>query len=64
MITPTIGVTIAVFDEDLGELGSRYDTNNDRMSGRNEAIAAITDYFADRITRDEVVGVITLYFAS
>ena len=59
-----IGVTIAVFDEDLGELGSRYDTDNDRVIGRDEAIAAIIDYFADLITRDEVVGVITLYFAS
>ena len=59
-----IGVTIAVFDEDLGELGSRYDTDNDRVIGRDEAIAVIIDYFADLITRDEVVGVITLYFAS
>ena len=59
-----IGVTIAVFDEDLGELGSRYDTDNDRVIGRDEAIAAIIDYFADLITRDEVVGVIILYFAS
>ena len=59
-----IGVTIAVFDEDLGELGSRYDTDNDRVIGRDEAISAIIDYFADLITRDEVVGVIILYFAS
>ena len=59
-----IGVTIAVFDEDLGELGSRYDTDNDRVIGRDEVIAAIIDYFADLITRDEVVGIITLYLAS
>ena len=59
-----IGVTIAVFDEDLGELGSRYDTDNDRVIGRDEAISAIIDYFADLITRNEVVGVIILYFAS
>ena len=32
-----IGVTIAVFAEDLGELGSRYDTDNDKMIGRDEA---------------------------
>ena len=57
-------MTIAVFDEDLGELGSRYDTDNDRMIGRDEAIVAIIDYFADLITRDEVLEVITLYFAS
>ena len=59
-----ISVTIAVFAEDLGELGSRYDTDNDKMIGRDEAIEAIIDYFADRITRDELLGVITLYIAS
>ena len=59
-----ISVTIAVFDEDLGELGSRYDTDNDKMIGRDEAMEAIIDYFADRITRDEMLGVITLYSAS
>ena len=59
-----ISVTIAVFDEDLGELGSRYDTDNDKMIGKDEAMEAIIDYFADRITRDELLGVITLYIAS
>ena len=59
-----IGVTIAVFAEDLGELGSRYDTDSDKMIGRDEAMEAIIDYFADRITRDELSGVITLYIAS
>ena len=59
-----IVVTIAVFAEDLGELGSRYDTDNNKMIGRDEAITAIIDYFADLITRDEMVGVITLYLAS
>ena len=59
-----IVVTIAVFAEDLGELGSRYDTDNDKTIGRDEAITAIIDYFADRITRDELLGVITLYIAS
>ncbi len=59
-----IGVTIAVFDEDLGALGSRYDTDNDKMIGRDEAITAIIDYFAGLITWDDVEGVITLYLAS
>ena len=44
-------------------LGITYDDDGDGAISRNEAIAAITDYFADRITRDEVLGVITLYFA-
>ena len=43
--------------------GIPYDDGDGAIS-RNEAIAAITDYFADRITRDEVWAVITLYFAS
>ena len=59
-----IVVTIAVFAEDMGELGSRYDTDNDKVIGRDEALEAIIDYFADRITRDELLGVITLYIAS
>ena len=45
-------------------LGITYDDDGDGAISRDEAIAAITDYFADRITRDEVLGVITLYFAS
>ena len=53
-------VTIMVTDVDLG---TPYDRDHNEVIDRNEAIAAITDYFADRITRDEVLGVITLYFA-
>ena len=45
-------------------LGIPYDDDHDGAISRNEVLAAITDYFADRITRDEVLGVITLYFAS
>ena len=45
-------------------LGITYDDDGDGAISRNEVLAAITDYFADRITRDEVLGVITLYFAS
>ncbi len=59
-----IGVTIAVFAEDLGELGSRYDTDNDKRIGRDEVIAAIIEHFADRITRDELLEVVTLYLPS
>ena len=59
-----IDVTIAVFAEDLGELGSRYDTDNDKTIGKDEVLTAIIDYFADRITRDELLGVVTLYLAS
>ena len=45
-------------------LGITYDDDGDGAIGRNEAIAAVIDYFADRITRDEVLAIIVLYFAS
>ena len=48
----------------LLSLGIPYDDDDDGDISRNEAIAAITDYFADRLARDEVLGVITPYFAS
>ena len=48
----------------LQRMLDRYDANNDDVIDKAEAIAAITDYFADRITRDEVLGVITLYFSA
>ncbi len=60
----TITVTIAVIDENLGPLGSRYDANRDRKIDRDEVVSAIADYFSDVITRDEVVRLIALYFTS
>ena len=45
-------------------LGITYDDDGDGAISRDEVLAAITDYFADRITRDEVLGVITLYFST
>ncbi len=59
----TIMVSIAVIDEDLGPLGSRYDANRDRKIDRAEVVAAISDYFKDVITREDVIRVITLYFS-
>jgi hypothetical protein len=44
--------------------GIAYNDDWDGPTSRNEAIAAITDHFPDRISRDEVLEVITLYFAS
>ena len=45
-------------------LGIPYDDNGDGAISRNEAIAAVGDYFADRLTRNHTIGVIALYFAS
>ena len=52
--------TIAVTSEDIG---SRYDTNDNGVIDRDEAVAAVSDYFNDLITREEVIEVIALYFA-
>ena len=45
-------------------LGITYDDDGDGAISRDEAIAAVGDYFADRLTRDHTIGVIALYFAS
>ncbi len=45
------------------DLGNRYDVNGDRVIQRDEVIPAIKDYFGSRITREEVIEVIKLYFS-
>ena len=60
----TITVTITVTCSTLGELGDRYDANNDCSIDRLEVIEAIKDYFADRIDRLEVIKIIRLYFTT
>ena len=45
-------------------LGVPYDDDGDAAISREEAIAAIIDYFADRITKEHAIEVIILYFAS
>ena len=45
-------------------LGIPYDDNGDARISRSEVIAAISDYFALRITRAQAIGVIGLYFTS
>ena len=48
----------------IADLGIRYDANEDGMIDRGEVIEAIKDYFADKITRDETVALIKLYFSN
>ena len=48
----------------IADLGIRYDTDNDGAIERDEVIAAIRDYFNDVINREEVIGIINLYFSS
>ena len=60
----TITVTITVTDVDLGPLGSRYDADKNRAIDKDEAIAAVADYFAGRLTKEKTIGIIVLYFSS
>ena len=61
LASDTITVTITVTDVDPG---TPYDTNNDEVIDRSEALAAVTDYFSDLIDKDEVLRVLRLYFSS
>ena len=45
-------------------LGIPYDFDGNGGISRDEAIAAIRDYFSDRITKAQTIAVIVLYFSS
>ncbi len=47
----------------LDNVVSRYDRDANGVIDREEAIAAVVDYFAGLITKDEAIEVILLYFA-
>ncbi len=55
----TITVTITVINVDLG----RYDADGNEAIDWDEAVAAVVDYFADRITKEEAIEVLQLYSA-
>ena len=44
-------------------IGIPYDDNGDGKISKEEAIAAVIDYFAHRITKEEAIAVIILYFS-
>ena len=48
---------------ELAGRGPVYDADNNEAIDREEALAAVTDYFRDAITLDETFEVIRLYFA-
>ena len=58
-VSATVPVTIRVTDVDLGP----YDVDKNEVIERDEALAAVVDYFTGRITKDETVAVVLLYFA-
>ena len=63
-LSATVTVTIAVANVGLGSpLGDAYDADGNEAVDRDEVLAAVADYFADRITKKEAVAVIQLYFA-
>ena len=56
----TISVTINVTDAGRGA----YDLDDDGEISRSEVISVINDYFDRRVTKDEVIAVILLYFSA
>ena len=61
--TYTVAVTVVVTGSQQS-LKSRYDANNDDVIDRDEALAAVVDYFDGLITRDEVLEIVALFFSS
>ena len=58
-----VAVTVSDMDEETFDPWS-YDADDSGVIERPEVITAIRDYFADMITRDDVVAVIRLYFVN
>ncbi len=56
--------TITVASVALSELAAKYDADEDGLISRDEALAALNDFFNGDITRDEALEVIALYFES
>ena len=60
----TVAVTIAVTNMGLGSpSGDAYDADGNEAIDRDEAIAALADYFSGVMTREEAIAVLQLYFA-
>ena len=60
----TVAVTIAVTNVGLrSPLGDAYDADGNEAIDRDEAIAALADYFSGVMTREEAIAVVQLYFA-
>ena len=59
-IPVTLTVTAAAF---AGSLAREYDADNNAVIDRDEVLAAIGDYFKDRISLEDVFDIIRLYFA-
>ena len=63
-MTDSITVTIMVTNVDLPGKGNDYDADNNERIDREEAIAAVIDYFDGILTKEETLQIIQLYFSS
>ena len=59
-----ITVTITLTYVELTEKAKKYDRDENGLIDRDEAIAAVNDYFKDGITREDVLEVLKSYFES
>ena len=57
-----VTVTIRVTNVELPGKGNDYDADHNEKIDRDEAIAAVADYFRGVITKDETLAIINLYF--
>ena len=57
-------MVVSVTDVENEGIWTRYDFNNNGLIERDEALAAVVDYFADLITKQQALEVVSLYFAS
>ena len=63
-IDDTITVTITVTSEALSDLAALYDSDEDGLISRDEALVALADFRSGGLTRDEALEVVALYFES
>ncbi len=59
----TVAVTITVTNVDLPGMANDYDADKNEAIDRDEALAAVVDYFSGGITQEEAIEVVRLYFA-
>ena len=61
-VTATITVVITVTNVDLPGKANNYDVDKNERIDRNEAVAAVRDYFDGILTKEETLDIIKLYF--
>ena len=62
-VSSTIAVTITVTDVELPGVANDYDADNNEVIDRDEALAAVADYFSAVISKEEAIAVVQRYFA-